>query len=183
MFLSFLDSVHVSFLCLDNLFLFTWIFSFRLSFLCPTSSPSFFAFANKFCYEGLKPTYDNRVTTMVLALDDAWWAPDPSSTSASRRPPTSSSPRASSIPMGAPEVTHPPRHRPYRYRRILNCIVFKIDLVVSMSQYSQFFCLCCWYWFYWMWIYSSFHCILEFMTLSTYVHAYISIIFCINIFW
>jgi hypothetical protein len=37
----------------------------------PDIISQFFAFANKFCYEGLKPTYDNRVTTMVLALDDA----------------------------------------------------------------------------------------------------------------
>jgi hypothetical protein len=41
--------------------------------------------------------------------------------------------------MGDPEVAYPPRHHACCYWSILNCIVFKIDLVVGMSQYSQFF--------------------------------------------
>ncbi|PWZ09217.1 hypothetical protein Zm00014a_027443 [Zea mays] len=47
------------------------LYSVHIKLSLPDIISQFFAFANKFCYEGLKPTYDNRVTTMVLALDDA----------------------------------------------------------------------------------------------------------------
>jgi hypothetical protein len=39
--------------------------------ILPNIISQLLAFSNKFCYEGLKPTYDNQVTAMVRGLDYA----------------------------------------------------------------------------------------------------------------